>query len=67
MCVSKAEEEELLNIIDDVMTKGYRTLNGTFKLGPLGVIEKLATFCPASNLKANPYIESKMKKWKNNL
>lgn len=62
---SKAEEEPLLNVLDDVVAKGYRTKNGTFKTSSICVIKKpLATLCQILYLKVNPHIESKMKKWK---
>ncbi|CAL2267609.1 unnamed protein product [Prunus armeniaca] len=61
---TKEEEDALLGILEDLVAKGYRE-NGTFKSGTLTLIEKaLCNLCPASELKANPHVESKMKKLK---
>ncbi|KAF3433902.1 hypothetical protein FNV43_RR25005 [Rhamnella rubrinervis] len=62
---SKEEEDALLNVLDDVVALGQRCDSGQFKSGTLRLIEKkLAKICPGSGLKAQPHIESKLKKWK---
>ena len=62
---SREEEEALLIILEDVVARGQRCDIGSFKSGTISVIERqLADMCPQSNLRVNPYIESKLKMWK---
>lgn len=62
---TRNEEEALLNILDDVVARGCRCDNGNFKAGTMVIIEKaLKDACPESGLKANPHLESKLRKWK---
>lgn len=62
---TKLEEEALLSVLEDIVARGLRCDNGSFKSGTIGLIEKqLQTLCPNSGLKASPHIESKMKIWK---
>lgn len=58
---TKEEEGALLGILEDLVAKGRR-VNGTFKAGTLTIIEDaLCNLCPASGLKANPHVESKIR------
>ena len=62
---TKEEEEALLNILDDVVTRGQRCDTGSFKSGTMTMTERALTeMCSNSGLKINPHIESKLKKWK---
>ena len=62
---TKLEEEALLSILEDIVARGLRCDNGSFKSGTISLIEKqLQMLCPNSGLKASPHIESKMKIWK---
>ncbi|XP_050363874.1 uncharacterized protein LOC126782612 isoform X2 [Argentina anserina] len=59
---TKEEESALLGILEDLVTKGYRHENGTFKSGTLSQVENaLHKLFPDCGLKAKPHIESKMK------
>lgn len=59
---TREEESALLGILEDLIAKGHRHDNGTFKSGTLGHVENaLHNLFPASGLKATPHIESKMK------
>ena len=61
------EEDALLSVLDDFVSRGLRCETGSFKFGTLLQMEKsLELLCPTSNLKAYPHIESKLKKWKQN-
>lgn len=61
---TKEEEDALLDILEELVAKGHRA-NRTFRAGTLIVIENsLRVLCPGSGLKANPHIESKIKKLK---
>ena len=61
------EEDALLSVLDDFVSRGLRCETGSFKSGTLLQMEKsLELLCPGSNLKAYPHIESKLKKWKQN-
>ncbi|KAL5846271.1 hypothetical protein ACOSQ3_009795 [Xanthoceras sorbifolium] len=46
------EEESFLTVLEDFVANGKHCDTGNFKI------------CPGSNLKANPHLESKLKKWK---
>nr|XP_048319060.1 uncharacterized protein LOC125418744 [Ziziphus jujuba var. spinosa] len=62
---SKREEDALLLILDKVVVSGQRCYTGSFKPGTSAMIERrLAEIYPNSGLRANPHIESKLKKWK---
>ena len=62
---TRDEEEALLTILEDVVARGQRCDTGSFKSGTITMIERsLSDMCPQSGLKANPHIESKLKKWK---
>ena len=62
---TRDEEEALLTILEDVVARGQRCDTGSFKSGTINMIERsLSDMCPQSGLKANPHIESKLKKWK---
>ena len=62
---SRVEEEALLIILEDVVTCRHHCDIGAFKSETIIMIEKkLTDICPNSNLKANPYIETKLKIWK---
>ncbi|XP_015893075.2 uncharacterized protein LOC107427220 [Ziziphus jujuba] len=62
---NKIEEEALLTILEDVVSRGGKCDNGSFKPGTINQIEKaLQESCPNSGLKATPHIDSKMRKWK---
>ena len=62
---TRDEEEALLPILEDVVGRGQRSDIGSFKSGTITMIERsLSDMCPQSGLKANPHIESKLKKWK---
>ncbi|XP_060676267.1 uncharacterized protein LOC125421440 isoform X2 [Ziziphus jujuba] len=62
---SKGEEDALLLILNEVVASGQRCDTGSFKPGTITMIERrLAEICPNSGLRANPHIESKLKKWK---
>ena len=57
------EEEALLTILEDIITQGYCCDNGTFNPSTSLVMEKmLSQTYHTSCLKANPHVESKMKK-----
>jgi len=59
------EEDALLTVLEDFVTRGHRCDTGSFKSGTLVQMEKvLDVLCPNSKIKANPHIESKLKKWK---
>ncbi|KAL6227413.1 hypothetical protein ACLB2K_001371 [Fragaria x ananassa] len=59
---TEEEESALLDILEELVAKGHRHENGTFKSGTLGQVENaLHNLFPDSGLKANPHIESKMK------
>ncbi|KAL6132934.1 hypothetical protein ACLB2K_065172 [Fragaria x ananassa] len=61
------EEYALLSVFDDFVTRGLRCETWSFKSGTLLQMEKsLELLCPTSNFKAYSYIESKLKKWKQN-
>ncbi|KAL5785121.1 hypothetical protein ACOSQ2_007513 [Xanthoceras sorbifolium] len=61
------EEESFLTVLKDFVANDKRCDTGNFKAGSLAQIEKaLNQICPESNLKANPHLESKLKKWKKN-
>ncbi|PON57263.1 Myb/SANT-like domain containing protein, partial [Parasponia andersonii] len=56
------EEDAFVTILDDLVTKGYRCDNGSFKPGTNLIIEKaLTNIFPTCGIKANPHIDSKMK------
>ena len=62
---TRDEEETLLTILEDVVARGQLCDTGSFKSGTIIMIERsLSDMCPQSGLKANPHIESKLKKWK---
>nr|XP_048317921.1 uncharacterized protein LOC125418433 [Ziziphus jujuba var. spinosa] len=62
---TQREEEALLIILDEAVASGQRCDTGSFKPGTLTMIERrLSELCPNSRLRANPHIESKMRKWK---
>ncbi|XP_062003816.1 uncharacterized protein LOC133721263 isoform X1 [Rosa rugosa] len=62
---TKEEEDALLSILEDLVAKGHRFHNKTFRSGTLTLIENtLCNLCPASGLKAYPHVESKIKKLK---
>ncbi|XP_060668425.1 uncharacterized protein LOC125419618 [Ziziphus jujuba] len=62
---TQREEEALLIILDEAVASGQRCDTGSFKPGTLTMIERrLSDLCPNSRLRANPHIESKMRKWK---
>ena len=62
---TKDEEEALLAILEDVIARGQHCNTGSFKSGIMTIIERsLSVMCPQSGLKANPHIESKLRKWK---
>ncbi|XP_060671461.1 uncharacterized protein LOC125423312 [Ziziphus jujuba] len=62
---SKGEEDALLLILYEVVASGQRCDTGSFKPGTITMIERrVAEICPNSGLRANPHIESKLKKWK---
>lgn len=62
---NKIEEEALLTVLEDVVSRGGKCDNGSFKPGTINQIEKsLQKLCPNSGLKANPHIDSKLRKWK---
>ena len=59
------EEEVLLGVLEDFVARKQRCDTGAFKQGTLVEIAKVVNvLCPHSNIKANPHIESKLKKWK---
>ena len=59
------EEEVLLGVLEDFVARKQRCDTGAFKQGTLVEIAKAVNvLCPHSNIKANPHIESKLKKWK---
>ncbi|KAM2590328.1 hypothetical protein TB2_042878 [Malus domestica] len=59
------EEEVLLGVLEDFVARKQRCDTGDFKQGTLVEIAKAVNvLCPHSNIKANPHIESKLKKWK---
>ncbi|XP_008234891.1 PREDICTED: uncharacterized protein LOC103333774 [Prunus mume] len=59
------EEEALLTILEDVVNRGLRCDNGSFKSGTMIQIEKsLAEKFPNTDLRVVPHIESKMRFWK---
>ncbi|KAL5757110.1 hypothetical protein ACOSQ2_021856 [Xanthoceras sorbifolium] len=59
------DEKSFLTVLEDFVANGKRCDTGNFKAGSLAQMEKaLNQICPASNLKANPHLESKLKKWK---
>nr|XP_028950035.1 uncharacterized protein LOC103425109 isoform X2 [Malus domestica] len=58
------EEDALLGILEDLVANGHR-VNRAFIPGTMTIIENaLRNLCPGSALKANPHIESKIKKLK---
>ena len=60
---TRDEEETLLTILEDVVARGQHYDTGSFKSGTITMIERsLSDMCPQSGLKANPHIESKLKK-----
>ncbi|KAL5794950.1 hypothetical protein ACOSP7_003544 [Xanthoceras sorbifolium] len=62
---TKEEEEVLLSIVDEIVASGARADCGYFKSGTLKNMEtRLTIVLPNCGLKANPYIESKLKFWK---
>ncbi|XP_060672692.1 uncharacterized protein LOC132803513 [Ziziphus jujuba] len=62
---SRGEEEALLVLLDEAVASGQYCDTGAFKPGTLNIIERqLAEICSNSGLRATPYIESKLKKWK---
>ena len=62
---TRDEEEALLTILEDIVARGQRCNTSSFKSGTITMIERfLFNMCPQSGLKANPHIESKLKKWK---
>ena len=62
---TEEEEDALLGILEELIAKGHRYENGTFKPGTLTLIEDaLCKLCPTSGLKASPHVESKIKKLK---
>lgn len=65
-CVqSRKEKEVLLNILKDVVLPGQYYDISFFKYRTINMIERwLVDRCYNSNLKVNPYIESKLKLWK---
>ncbi|PON50284.1 Myb/SANT-like domain containing protein [Trema orientale] len=59
---TKKEEDAFVTILEDLVTKGYRCDNGSFKPGTNLIIEKaLTNIFPTCGIKANPHIDSKMK------
>ncbi|KAL5849365.1 hypothetical protein ACOSQ3_007429 [Xanthoceras sorbifolium] len=61
------EEESFLTVLKDFVANGKRCDTGNFKAGSLAQMEKaLNQICLGSNLKANPHLESKLKKCKKN-
>lgn len=59
---TKQEEEALVTILEDLVTRGNRCDNGSFKRGTNLIIEKALTDTfPTCGLKAIPRIDSKMK------
>ena len=62
------EEGALLSVLEDVVARGNRCDNGSFRTDTISIIERqLQNLCPNSGLKATPCIKSKMKMWKNNM
>lgn len=58
------EEDALLGILEDLVANGHR-VNRAFIPGTMTIIENaLRNLCPRSALKANPHIESKIRKLK---
>ncbi|KAL5741739.1 hypothetical protein ACOSP7_028471 [Xanthoceras sorbifolium] len=61
------EEESFLTVLENFVANGKHCDTGNFKAGSLAQMEKaLNQICPGSNLKANPHLKSKLKKWKKN-
>ncbi|KAL5538789.1 hypothetical protein UlMin_043922 [Ulmus minor] len=59
---SKFEEDGLLTILEDIVVKGSRCDNGTFKSGTMKEIEEaMENLFANSGLKAYPHIENKMR------
>ncbi|KAL5803062.1 hypothetical protein ACOSQ4_031367 [Xanthoceras sorbifolium] len=59
------EEESFLTVLEDFVANGKHCDTGNFKASSLAQMEKaLNQIFPGSNLKANPHLESKLKKWK---
>ncbi|XP_070665102.1 uncharacterized protein [Malus domestica] len=59
------EEDALLSILEEAVVKNLRCDNGCFKLGTMAQFETTINLkCPNANIKAVPYIESKMRRWK---
>ncbi|GFS29625.1 hypothetical protein Acr_00g0007560 [Actinidia rufa] len=59
------EEDVLIHALKDIVTKGWKVDNATFRSGYLQVLErKLIIALPRTDLRATPHIESKIKKWK---
>ncbi|XP_024029941.1 uncharacterized protein LOC21412590 [Morus notabilis] len=64
---TKQEEEALVGILKDLVARGHRCENGSFKPGTNLIIEKALTDTfPTCGLKSTPHIDSKMKVWRKN-
>ena len=60
---TRDKEEALLTILKDIVARGQHCNTSSFKSGTITMIERsLSDMCPQSGLKANPHIESKLKK-----